>query len=783
MRDHLHIRLALLAGLVLLLVSVLAALTLSAAAAFDRTTIRAEHNLAQATAFGRFTTALTQAAGQAATFAASGSSTDRTDIEKALATAQQDLQDLKTSLAESDPAEAAGEQDLQTRAAALFAQVQQGTAAIIATRTAGDDPDTALEALDAYEPALADLSARLAAHQTADTQATAALAADVGTRARFGSGSVLLLLAGALLVALLAAYYGGVRPARQLAAAATAVAAGDLTVRVPATSRTEIGTLQRSFTTMVIQLQATTAAREAALARAQAAQAAAETANAAKSAFLANMSHELRTPLNAVLGYGDLLRKQLTQLGQPQLVSDLDKIAGAGQHLLDLINDLLDLSKIEAGKMDLYIEAVTVPELVAEVATIVRPLIAANSNEFVVECPADQVPFFTDVTKVRQVLFNLLSNAAKFTEKGQVRFTVARRADQPDWIDFRIADSGIGMSAEQLAGLFQVFTQADTSTTRRYGGTGLGLALSRRLAQMLDGDILVQSTPGAGSTFTLRLPITPAAEATPPPAALPAPQVELPAGPAAAAAPLVLVIDDDPAVGVRLAAELTAAGYRVATAQTGESGLRAARELQPLAITLDVLMPGLDGWAVLGALKADPALAAIPVIMLTIVDNPPLGFLLGATDYLLKPVDPAQLRAVIAKYRPQPPDAPVLVVEDDAPTREMLVRTLEAAGWEVATAAEGTAGLAAVAQQRPALILLDLMMPALDGFGFIEALRQQEHSGPPIPIIVLTAADLTTDQRTRLNGAVVRIIQKGKMAPETLLREVRIWMAQAAAPA
>jgi signal transduction histidine kinase/DNA-binding response OmpR family regulator len=502
---------------------------------------------------------------------------------------------------------------------------------------------------------------------------------------------------------------------------------------------------------------------------------AAESASRTKSQFLANMSHELRTPLNAIIGYSEMLVEEAGELGHHELVPDLRKIHTSGRHLLGLINDVLDLSKIEAGRMEMYLEPFDVAEAVREVATTIEPLVRKNGNTLELGIEPGVGTIHADQVKVRQILFNLLSNATKFTENGTVGVHAARR-DGPagERMVISISDTGIGMTHEQVGRLFQPFTQADASTTKKYGGTGLGLTITKRFAEMMGGSVAVSSAPGSGTTFVVDLPVEVREPAS----------LREEAGMAAGdefggdgfagdgGGATILVVDDDPAAREMISRTLLREGYRVITAADGDEGLRLAAEQRPALITLDVMMPVMDGWSVLSRLKADPELAEIPVVIVSVVDDRSLAFSLGATEYMTKPVDRERLGGLLRRLLGPGSDGPVLLVEDDAATRELLRRLLEKEQCTVLEAGNGREALEVAAEVAPALVLLDLMMPEMDGFAFLREFRSRpgcEHT----PVVVLTAKDLTDEDRRALHGAATRILQKGHHSGAEVVDEVR----------
>jgi len=489
-------------------------------------------------------------------------------------------------------------------------------------------------------------------------------------------------------------------------------------------------------------------------------------ANMIKSQFLANMSHELRTPLNAIIGYSEMLAEEAEEIGEPIFVEDLGKIRNAGKHLLTLINDILDISKIEAGKMEIHVETFDLSGLVQDVITTVKPLTDKNGNTL--EVQLEQGEMTTDITKLRQILINLLSNASKFTQDGTITLDVKRELrNHRTGYSFRIKDTGIGMTPEQVGKLFQPFSQADASTTRKYGGTGLGLAISHSFCDLLGGSIQVESEFGVGSMFTCWLPSSVEDEVE-----------ERDGGQAIdqhngddSDRISILLIDDEPLNHQLMKHYLAKEGWALAFASNGQEGLQLAKQLRPKVICLDILMPSMDGWTVLSAIKSDPELQDIPVVIWSMTNDNQLGYALGASEFLTKPISRQHLISVMEKYVTKSTDHTVLVIEDDAATSELMTRLLKKEGYSVTQAQNGQVALDCLEKAMPKMILLDLMMPEMDGFQFIAELRKQE-VWSEIPIVVVTAKSITAADRLKLNGYVKGVMQKGAFDHKSLLAEI-----------
>ena len=579
-----------------------------------------------------------------------------------------------------------------------------------------------------------------------------------------------LILLAALGFAVLAGMFLAGRmvgPIRALRAGAARIGSGDLSQRIAIKTGDELEALANQFNDMAGRLQESYTGLEKKVdertREVEEKSRQLEVASQHKSQFLASMSHELRTPLNAIIGLTEMMVTNAARFGTEKAAEPLRRVHRAGSHLLGLINQVLDLSKIEAGKLELSPDWVNLTPLINEVVDTARPLAEQNNNRLMVKCQENLGSLTVDPMRLRQILLNLLSNACKFTKQGEVTLLARKLVNEGNWIEFAVSDTGIGMTPEQQAKLFEEFTQADSSTARQYGGTGLGLAITRKLARMMGGDVTLTSEAGKGSTFTVRLPA-----GTDVPVRVP---ISSDRG-RSTRADCVLVIDDDATARELISDHLKAGGFSVVTAAGGVEGIKLAKELQPTAITLDVMMPDLDGWSVLAALRQNPELADIPVIMVSIVDDKRRGIALGAAGYLTKPIDRERLHRLVRRFQAPTRATRVLMVEDDASQRERMLGWLERPHWIVREAANGREALDLLREEKPDVILLDLMMPEMDGFEVVAAL-QGDKDWRDIPVIVITSLDLDAKDRERLNSGVQSVLVKEKFRPEDLVERIR----------
>ncbi|SDS54212.1 response regulator [Opitutus sp. GAS368] len=631
-------------------------------------------------------------------------------------------------------------------------------------------------------------------------------AADEDRLSNLLRGSAIVFLVSALLAVAMAYRFQGriTGPITELARVSGSVQRNrDYNVRVQTSASGEIGELIDSFNAMLETIQSNTSELERARVAAEDAHEKiiqahdqleeanrtlearvddrtrllakavkdAEEASKAKSSFLAKMSHELRTPLNAIIGYSEIMKEDAEDDGDTRRAEDLDKVLNAARHLLGLINDVLDISKIEAGKMELFIETFDLTKLINEVIATASPLVSKKGNTLAIDCPADIGAMHADATKLRQMLLNLLSNASKFTEKGTVTLKAVRHIEEDaDYMELSVIDTGIGMTPEQLTRLFQAFSQADASTTSKYGGTGLGLAISKQFAQMMQGDITVTSTPGVGSTFTIRMP---AKVLTKQPKVVNNVTNKLTRSPFPSQnRPKILVIDDDKEIRTVIAELLSMSGYDVVEAASGQQGLDHAARMVPDLILLDIMMPGIDGWTVLSKLQGNPKLAEVPVIVLSAVGDVEMAMSLGAASVLLKPVDASRLTAEIAAQLSPLPKCYVLLVEDDADSRTLIGRMLEREGWQFRAAINGNAAIRVLRKSRPAMIVLDLKMPGMSGLELLDVMGKNP-AWARIPVVIVTSMDITQEMRDVLAARTLGILRKGQFTREQLADHIR----------
>ncbi|MDB4936306.1 MAG: hypothetical protein JWP87_3278 [Labilithrix sp.] len=481
-----------------------------------------------------------------------------------------------------------------------------------------------------------------------------------------------------------------------------------------------------------------------------------------KSEFLANFSHEIRTPLNGILGYCDLVLREEGQRLTPHGRRDLNVIKMNARTLLALINDILDLSKIEAGRVEIVNEHVDMESLVEECASTVRETLRGKQVELRTFVDAGAKDVFTDALKLKQVLLNLLSNATKFTDTGEVVLTATAKGPA---LVIVVEDTGSGIPSDQLPHIFEKFRQVDGSPSRRVGGTGLGLAIVREVSKLLGGSVEVTSSLGRGSAFTVVL--SRAIDRGRETRGTGVTKIEY--SPEANRETTVLIIDDDVMIHQLLRSRLEEDGFKVYSASDGIEGLTAARELRPSVILLDIHLPKLDGWGVLARLKGEPGLAGIPVIMLSVEEQRGRAFSFGACEYLVKPIEPDRLVDVVRKSI-EPTMGDVLIVDDDADTRDIVSRNLRRAGFTTIEAANGEEALLKARVVNPAMVILDLLMPNVDGFEVLRTLRAE---GNKVPIVVLTGKDLTDGEQNVLREGLARVFRKDGVAVEEVVKEAR----------
>ena len=477
-------------------------------------------------------------------------------------------------------------------------------------------------------------------------------------------------------------------------------------------------------------------------------------ANEQRSKFFANMSHELRTPLNAILGYGEMLYEECEDLGYDDLMPDLKKITTSGTHLLSLINNILDLSKIESGKMELYLTSFEIEKVVETLRDINSPLAAKNDNGFKIEVQEAIGSMTQDETKLRQCVTNFLSNAFKFTKGGLVTLNVSTfDKDGTEMIEFKVTDDGEGMSQEGVSKVFEEYEQAERSTSATHGGTGLGLPISKRFAELMGGGVTVSSEKGKGSVFTIFIPrICEEAE-----------DLENEEVSALAGENLCVLIDDDIAMHDLVKRTIKKAGLTLLGATNGEQGLNMIRETKPKLILLDVLMPGRDGWSILKECKSDESIKDIPVIMVSQMSQESLAFSLGADDYLTKPIERNKFLDIVKKFvSKESKNNTILVVDDDENTRDILSRALEDNGFKAITAKDGNEGLNQLVND-PTLIVLDLEMPRMDGFEFLEKFVTMEFKSKP-NVIVYSGKELNEVQEELLKANVEGLLKKDEVS-------------------
>ena len=595
-----------------------------------------------------------------------------------------------------------------------------------------------------------------------------ALVTEMQTSELFGPiRSLFINMSSAVLVALLLAFalttyliLGLLKPLRKLIEVSERIKLGYYSERARVQTRDEIGELSKSFNEMINAVESDVIRREKDKQTVSVLKEEAEQANKAKSAFLANMSHELRTPMNAIIGYSEILTEDATDNQHQEYIPDLKKINSAGKHLLQLINDILDISKIEAGKMELDIQDINFASLAQEVADTSEALVTKNGNTLKIIKDESIQDITGDSVKIKQILFNLISNAAKFTENGTITLGYKTHQDDNNFLSIYVQDTGIGIEKDKAAKVFEEFGQADSSTTRKYGGTGLGLSLVKKFSELMGGSIKLESEIGKGSTFTVTIPKNISTSESVAEDVKNNEEIET-------GKKVILVVDDDKSARDLIKRNLEKEGYIVLTASNGDEAIEIANQKNPHLITLDIMMPKKSGWETLKSLREYIKFKDTPVIMISMLDDDNTAKGLGADDYLKKPVDRNKLIDAITKQKEKMKNNNIMIIDDLKDNRDIVKRHLKDYNFNFSEADNGKDAIEKLQTKPVDGIILDLMMPVMDGFEFLTRIKEYNRL-KDIPIIVLTAKDLNSDEVINIEKDVSLIIQKTDLGEKAI---------------